>query len=33
MDDQPKNSLVKNDNGNLFADSQNILNRTKNYFP
>jgi hypothetical protein len=29
---QPKNNLVKDGNGNLLADSHNILNRWKNYF-
>jgi hypothetical protein len=29
---QPRNNLVKNENGNLLADSQNILNMWKNYF-
>jgi hypothetical protein len=29
---QPKNSLVKGENGDLLADSYNILNRWKNYF-
>jgi predicted metalloendopeptidase len=29
---QPRNNLVKNKIGNLFADSHNILNRWKNYF-
>jgi hypothetical protein len=27
---EPRNNLVKNENGNLFADSHNILNRWKN---
>jgi hypothetical protein len=30
---QPRNNLVKDGNGDLFADSHNILNRWKNYFP
>jgi hypothetical protein len=29
---QLRNNLVKDVNGDLFADSQNILNRWKNYF-
>jgi hypothetical protein len=29
---QPKNNLVKDENGDLLADSHNILNRWKNYF-
>jgi hypothetical protein len=29
---QPRNSLVKDENGYLLADSQNILNIWKNYF-
>jgi hypothetical protein len=29
---QPRNNLVKDENGDLHADSQNILNRCKNYF-
>jgi hypothetical protein len=29
---QPRNSLVKDENGDLLADSHNILNRWKNYF-
>jgi hypothetical protein len=29
---QPKKNLVKNENGDLLADSHNILNRWKNYF-
>jgi hypothetical protein len=29
---QPRSNLVKEDNGDLFADSNNILNRRKNYF-
>jgi hypothetical protein len=29
---QPRNNLVKDENGDLFADSYNILNRWKNYF-
>jgi hypothetical protein len=28
---QPKNNLVKDENGDLIADSHNILNRWKNY--
>jgi hypothetical protein len=28
---QPRTNLVKNENGDLFADSPNILNRWKNY--
>jgi hypothetical protein len=28
---QPRNNLVKNENGDLLADSQNILNRLKNF--
>jgi hypothetical protein len=28
---QPRNSLVKDENGGLLADSHNILNRWKNY--
>jgi glucose-6-phosphate 1-dehydrogenase len=27
-----RSNLVNNENGNLFADSNNILNRWKNYF-
>jgi hypothetical protein len=27
---QPKNNLMKNENGDLLADSHNILNRKKN---
>jgi hypothetical protein len=30
---QPRNNLVKDENGDLLADSHNILNRCKNYFP
>jgi hypothetical protein len=30
---QPISNLVKDENGDLLADSQNILNRWKNYFP
>jgi hypothetical protein len=30
---QPRNNLVKDENGDLLADSHNILNRLKNYFP
>jgi hypothetical protein len=29
---QPRNNLVKNENGDLLVDSHNILNRWKNYF-
>jgi hypothetical protein len=29
---QPKNNLVKDENGDLLSDSHNILNRWKNYF-
>jgi hypothetical protein len=29
---QPRNKLVKDDNGDLLADSHSILNRQKNYF-
>jgi hypothetical protein len=29
---QPRNNLVKDENGDLFADSHNILNRSKNYY-
>jgi hypothetical protein len=29
---QPRNNLVKDENGDLFVDSHNILNRWKNYF-
>jgi hypothetical protein len=29
---QPRNNLVKHENGDLLADSHNILNRWKNYF-
>jgi hypothetical protein len=29
---QPRNNLVKDENGDLLADSHNILNRWKNYF-
>jgi hypothetical protein len=29
---QPRSNLVKDENGYLFADSHNILNRWKNYF-
>jgi hypothetical protein len=28
---QPRNNLVKNEKGNLLADSHNILNKRKNY--
>jgi hypothetical protein len=30
-DYQPRNNLVKNENGDLVADSHNILTRWKNY--
>jgi hypothetical protein len=30
---QPRNNLVKDENGDVLADSYNILNRWKNYFP
>jgi hypothetical protein len=33
MSYQPRNNLVKDENGDLLADSHNILNRWKNYFP
>jgi hypothetical protein len=29
---QPRNNLVKDENGDLLAESRNILNRWKNYF-
>jgi hypothetical protein len=29
---QPRNNLVKDENGDLFADSHNIFNRWKNHF-
>jgi hypothetical protein len=29
---QPRNNLVKDENGDLLAESNNILNRWKNYF-
>jgi hypothetical protein len=29
---QPRNNLVTDENGDLLADSHNILNRWKNYF-
>jgi hypothetical protein len=29
---QPRSNLVKDENGDLLADPQNILNRWKNYF-
>jgi hypothetical protein len=29
---QPRNNLLKDENGDLLADSHNILNRCKNYF-
>jgi hypothetical protein len=31
-DYQPRNNLVKDENGDMLADSHNILNRWKNYF-
>jgi hypothetical protein len=31
-DYQPRNNLVKDENGDLLADSHNILTRWKNYF-
>jgi hypothetical protein len=31
-DYQPRNNLVKDENGDLLVDSHNILNRWKNYF-
>jgi hypothetical protein len=31
-DYQPRNNLVKDENGDLLADSHNILNTWKNYF-
>jgi hypothetical protein len=30
---QPRNNLVKDENGDLLADSHNILYRLQNYFP
>jgi hypothetical protein len=30
---QPRSNLVKDENGDLLADSHNILNRWKNYCP
>jgi hypothetical protein len=30
---QPRNNRVKDENGDLLAESQNILNRWKNSFP
>jgi hypothetical protein len=30
---QPRSNLVKDENSDLLADSHNILNRRKNYFP
>jgi hypothetical protein len=30
---QPRSNLVKHENGDLLADSHNILIRWKNYFP
>jgi hypothetical protein len=29
---QPRNNVVKDENGDLLADSHNILNKWKNYF-
>jgi hypothetical protein len=29
---QPRNNLMKDENGDLLADSHNILNKWKNYF-
>jgi hypothetical protein len=29
---QPRNNLVKDENGDVLADSNNVLNRGKNYF-
>jgi hypothetical protein len=29
---QPRTNLVKDENGDLFADSHNIMNRQRNYF-
>jgi hypothetical protein len=29
---QPRSNLVKDENGDLLADSNNILNRWKNYY-
>jgi hypothetical protein len=29
---QPRNNLMKDENGDLLADSHNVLNRWKNYF-
>jgi hypothetical protein len=29
---QPRNNFVQDENGDLLADSQNILDRGKNYF-
>jgi hypothetical protein len=29
---QPRNNLIKNEDGELLADSHNIVNRWKNYF-
>jgi hypothetical protein len=31
-DYQPRNNLVKDENGDLLVDSHNILNRRKNYY-
>jgi hypothetical protein len=30
---QPRSNIVKDENGDLLADSDNILNRQKNYVP
>jgi hypothetical protein len=30
---QPRSNLVRNENGDLLADSNSILNRWKSYFP
>jgi hypothetical protein len=30
---QPRSNNVKDENGDLFEDAHNILNRLKNYFP
>jgi hypothetical protein len=29
---QPKINIIKNENGNLIADTQSVLNRWKNFF-
>jgi hypothetical protein len=29
---QPRINIIKDENGNLLADSQNVLNRWKNFF-